>query len=212
MAVIVYRDKREPRIDPATIYPREVIAAVSGKIRWFREAGFPERALPLIDKFRKGLPLAPCEYYMGPTRTANPLLTTKQLNPPSLIAPTPAWSRYAGRVSDIDPEILRSSDREEIISMLIAQGTLDPDWEIHPPQDTVLPTQIALAPPFIEHSQPPEKDDDEPHLPVVPIDEFDEFEVSEIPIDEFDAVTDDDLTENDDLIENLSDESESEDI
>ena len=125
---------------PNEVYEPDIIKAVQQKLRWFKERGFPERAQPLLSKFRAGEYIAPCEYYMGPTITKNTALTLRQLNPPRNQSPesAPRWQSYAGNISDIDPEVLRHLSVDDIIGLLIAEGHYDPNWEENPPQNTVI--------------------------------------------------------------------------
>ena len=129
-------------VRPETVYTPEVIVAVKAKLAWFSERGFPERGKALRAKFFAGKELYPCEWYMGPTNVINPHLTIEDLTPPSgLVGPDSSsrkWARYASKVSKIDPEILRELGTEDIVSMLIADGAYNPNWEIADPQDTVV--------------------------------------------------------------------------
>jgi len=129
-------------VRPETVYTPEVIVAVKAKLAWFSERGFPERAKALRAKFFAGEEIYPCEWYMGPTNVVNPHLTLKDLTPP-FASPSPMnssrkWARYASKVSKIDPEILRELGAEDIVSMLIADGAYNPNWETDDPQDTVV--------------------------------------------------------------------------
>jgi len=134
-----YMPPPPPPIDVIEVYGEQVVAAVQAKLRWFRQTGFPERAVHLSEKFRQGLPLAPCEYNMGPTVSRDPHLTARQLRPPKPGDDNArAWAKYAFDVSDIDPEVLRESTIPEMKEMLIVLGVYDPDWETHPPQDTTV--------------------------------------------------------------------------
>lgn len=84
------------------------------KIRELRMAGKPELAAPLQAAFDRN------EYYTGEEEEPEP-----EVKVPSRSGGRPLWVAYALEHSQIEPEVIEDSKRDDIIGMLEANGIIE---------------------------------------------------------------------------------------